>query len=300
MAQFRSLLLIPALAAIALLSAASAAQSGSTSSSAPYPAKSLPNDLSGDSYKTKPLPPAEINPPSPFNTSIPADARPVEFLSRNQMTEADRALAASAQPAIEASATLAGFEFDTGKWNYQQLVCAALPSHLFLVFRGDNGPRDVSLFSASIPRVGKDHIRVIPVRRRGFSLFSPAPVNPFTVSAFNRVRADEPAAKNADWLSTGLCYAALAGAHPHTSSSPDKSSGPEISYSFPPTLEVGRLGEATVRFIDVAAARQPMQWALTFDPTGKLDKVVQIASPPYPVKIVPPLVDQQSTPQASR
>lgn len=300
MAQFRTLPLVLALVAAASFASATAAQSSSNSSSAAYPAKPLSNDLSGSSYKTKPLPQVVTNPVSSFNTSTPADAQPVHFLSQDEMTEADRVLVAGAQPSIRENATLAGIDFDAGKWSYQQLVCAALPSHIFLVFKADNGTGDVSLFSATIPRAGKDHLRVLPIQRRSFSLFSPAPVNQLTVSAFNRIRADEPAAKNADWLSTALCYAALTGAHPQAASSPTKPTDADRTFSFPPTLEIGSLGEATVRFVDVAAERQPMQWALTFDPKGQLVKVVQFISPPYQIKSFPPTSDQQPPPQASR
>lgn len=298
MAQFRFLLPVLAFASASLLATASAAQSGSDSTSAPYPSKPLPSDLSGSSYATRPLQPTQNIEPSAFNTFD--DAHPIAFLSQDQMAETDRALAASVQPSIRENATLAGIDFDAGKWNYQQLVCAALPSHLFLVFREENGTGDVSLFSAAIARAGSQHVRVIPIRRRGFSLFSPAPVNPLTIAAFNRIRAGEPASKTADWLSTALCYAALTGAHPQTSSSAGKPGGVDLSLSFPPTLEVGGLGESIVRFVDVAPARQPMQWALTFDPKGQLVKVVQFASPPYQITPLPSLSDQKSTPQATR
>ena len=79
------------------------------------------------------------------------------FRSESDMTQADRDLAASAQPAIRADAALAGVEFDRGNWSYQQLECQALPGHLFLLYKGDNGTGDVSLLSAAIPRTGHGH-----------------------------------------------------------------------------------------------------------------------------------------------
>jgi hypothetical protein len=71
----------------------------------------------------------------------------------------------------------------------------------------------VSVFTVSIPRGGDGRVRIIPIQRRGYSLFSPAPINALTISAFNHIRAEEHP-KAPDWLGTGLCYAALAGAHP--------------------------------------------------------------------------------------
>jgi len=300
MAQLRFLLAILAVAALAFLASATLAQSKGNSSSAPYPSKPLPSDLSGSSYQKKSLPATETIAPSAFNLSSSADAHPIEFLSQDEMTDADRAIAATAQPPIRKDATLAGFDLDTGTWTYQQLVCAALPSHVFLVFRGDNGKGDVSLFSASIPRDNGGHVRIIAIQRRGFSLFSPTPVNPLTISAFNRIRANDPPGKSADWLSTALCYAALTGSHPQTTSSPGKSGGVGLSLTLPPTLEIGSHGESNVRFVDVSPARQPMQWALSFDPKGQLVKVTQFASPPFQVKTVPPLANEDSNPQASR
>ncbi len=204
------------------------------------------------------------------------------------MIAQDRDLAAGEQSTIRARAELAGMEFGKGKWTYQQLVCQALPGHLFLLFEANKGPGDVSLFSAVVPRGGKGQIRIIPIERRGFSLFSPASVNPITVSAFNHIRADEAPTGNADWLATGLCYAALAGAHPLTSPLPKQSSDATTSLTFPPTLVVGVAGEATVRFVDVAAAERPMQWTLAFDASGQLLKVAKFATPVYAVRPIDP------------
>jgi hypothetical protein len=183
--------------------------------------------------------------------------------------------------------TFAGIEFDKGKWSYQQLQCQALPGHLLLLFTGDSGAGDVSLFSVAIPRVGKGRVRVIPVQRRGFSLFSPAPVNGLATAAFNRIRAQESANQPADWLATGLYYAALTEPRLEVSTSPGPSPQANLALSFPPTLEVGVGGEATVRFVNVAEPRQPMQWVLTFDRKGQLLKVEHFPTPAYATTIVP-------------
>jgi hypothetical protein len=52
-------------------------------------------------------------------------------------------------------------------------------------------------------------------------------------------------------------------------------------------LEVGVDGESTVRFVNVAEPRQPMQWELTFDAEGQLVKVVHLPTPVYATTIVP-------------
>ncbi|MGD1108605.1 MAG: hypothetical protein ABR865_16325 [Terracidiphilus sp.] len=282
-------------AAATLLSAASAAQTRRDSSNAPYQVKPVPADSSGASFKTKLLPRVETIAPSAFNTSPSTSAHLLEYRSENQMTAQDRDLVASAEPAIREDAALAGIEFEKGKWSYQQLVCQALPGHILLLFKGDNGAGDVSQFSAAIPLGGKGHVRIIPIQRRGFSLFSPAPVNPLTIAAFNRIRSSEPANQDADWLATALCYAALTGARPEISPLPVNPTDADLSLTFPPTIEVGSFGESTVRFVDGATGHQPMEWALAFNAKGQLLKVTNSAVPAYAVKPIPQLSAQQTS-----
>ena len=265
---------------------AQSAESPSTTSPTP-PAKQLPTDLSGDSYKSKPIPQVEVI--TPFRADAPDSEKtdPLEFVAADRMSTTDQSLATAANLRIRNEATLAGMELSVGKWSYQQLACKALPDHLFLIFKGDNGPGDISLFSAAIPRSSAGRVRVIPVERRGYSLFSPAPVNALTISAFNRIRADEPANKSADWLATALCYAALAGARPALTSAPKDSAGSNFPLVFPPTLEIGAFGDSTVRFVDLASARAPSEWALTFSSKGQLLKVDHFATPNFAVTPIP-------------
>jgi hypothetical protein len=289
--KYLSILVPPlALAAMVLSPAAGSAQSEPTplpSNATAPPARTLPTDLSGATYKARPIPQVEV--PTPFATSPPLLEKtdPLTFLSADQMSAADRALVSSTDTKIRETATLAGMELAVGRWDYQQLVCKALPGHVFLIYESENGPGDSSLFSAAIPRGGQGRVHVIPIERRGFSLFSPAPVNALTLAAFNRIRADEPENKSADWLATALCYAALAGARPAVSAVGKDASAGAMPLIFPPTLEVGNLGDATVRFVDVAKA-QPTEWALTFSPNGQLLTVDHFATPSYAITPIPP------------
>ncbi|MGH9520491.1 MAG: hypothetical protein ACRD2D_12615, partial [Terriglobales bacterium] len=61
-------------------------------------------------------------------------------------------------------------------------------------------------------------MRIIPILKRSYSLFAPAPINALTISAFNHIRVEEHGSDKADWLEDGLCYAALAGANPAVTS----------------------------------------------------------------------------------
>jgi hypothetical protein len=263
------------------------AQSPADSSNANSQGTPLPSDLSGASFKARPIAPVPVS--SAFSADVPDSAKidPLEYRSPDAMTAGDRALTANADAKIREGAMLAGLEFDRRKWTHQQLVCRALPDHVFLLFENDNGPGDVSLFSAAIPRADSGRVRIIPIERRGYSLFSPAAVNALTVAAFNRIRADEPENKTADWLATALCYAALAGARPAITSSQKSSAGNDIPLAFPPTLELGSDGDSTVRFVDVASVSNPSEWALAFSSKGQLLKVEHFPTPRYTVNTIP-------------
>jgi hypothetical protein len=194
------------------------------------------------------------------------------------MTPQDRDLAADAESSIGERAGFAGLEFNEGKWAYQQVVCSALPNHLFLQFTRNNGRGDVSVFSASIPRSGDGRVRIIPIQRRGYSLFSPAPINALTISAFNHIRAEEHIEATPEWLATGLCYAALAGAHPLIGS-PE-----ETNFRKLPAAPTGRevipqRGGAVISFTDVSALPRPMDWTMTFNGKGKLLKATHSRAP---------------------
>jgi hypothetical protein len=229
--------------------------------------------------------------PMPFSpgSETPGPSAALEFRSFDRMTPQDRDLAAEAESAIGERAGFAGLEFgqdsDRGKWNYQQVVCPALPHHLFLQFTRNNGAGDVSVFSASIPRGGDGRVRIIPIQKRGYSLFSPAPINALTISAFNHIRAEEHPDKAPEWLATGLCYAALAGAHPQIGSAE------ETDFHELPAAPTGRLviplnGGAVISFTDVAAIPRPMEWTMTFNGKGSLLKATHSAAPKSGWKVI--------------
>jgi hypothetical protein len=224
--------------------------------------------------------------PMPFlyDTGKQQGASSIEFHSFEQMAEKDRDLAADAEASIGERAGFAGLEFNEGSWSYRQLVCPALPNHLFLQFTGNNGRGDVSEFSASIPRGGTGRVRIIPIQRRGYSLFSPAPVNSLTISAFNHIRTEEEIKTTSDWLGTALCYAALAGAHPQAAPPMDAPEMPKAPAAPPTVLEILQRGGAEIRFTDVAAAPRPMEWTLTFDGAGKLLKASHAPASLEPLK----------------
>jgi hypothetical protein len=223
--------------------------------------------------------------PFPPGSEMQASAASLEFRSYDRMSEQDRDLAADAESAIGERAGFANLEFNEGKWNYQQIVCPALPRHLFLQFTRNNGKGDVSVFSASIPRGGDGRVRIIPIVRRGYSLFSPAPINALTISAFNHIRAEEHVDTTPAWLATGMCYAALAGAHPQIG--PPEQTDIKMLPAAPPGREViPKHGGAVIQFTDVAAPSRPMEWTMTFNGKGKLLHATHSAAPKSGKKVV--------------
>jgi hypothetical protein len=237
--------------------------------------------------------PANANPPQekvipnpvrlkPYFTDSLDPHRPhsVEFRAVDQMSETDRLLAANAESSIAQQVKYADLDFNQSGWSYQQVICPALPNHIFLRYLRNNGTGDVSMFSASIARGDEGRVRIIPIQRRGYSLFSPAPINALTISAFNHIRAEEnpdqdPAeAPNAgpDWLGTGLCYAALAGGHPQAASISENPAGEKFPAAGTALLDEGNNGGAVLSFTDASATPRPMRWSMTFDRKGKLIK----------------------------
>jgi hypothetical protein len=189
------------------------------------------------------------------------------------MTEKDRMLEADAESSIAERAGFADLEFNAGKWSYRQLVCPDFPNHLFLRFTRDNGVGDQSVFSASIPRNGEGHVRIIPILRRSYSLFSPAPINEITIAAFNHIRNEEKAESTPSWVGTALCYAALAGANPVAVPQGDASRMGGFPAASAPMLEITPEGDETIHVADVSAKPRPLAWVMTFNKKGRLLKV---------------------------
>jgi hypothetical protein len=228
------------------------------------------------------------------NTKVES-AGSIEMLPADQMTRHDRDLEADAEASIQERAGFQNLEFNGGSWTYRQLVCPALPNHLFLRFSRSEGTGEMSMFSAAIPRGGEGKVRIIPIVRKGYSLFSPAPIGPLTIASFNRIRSEENSDWPANWLGTALCYAALAGANPQAGELPPPPQEGELAthpsetehmpVTIEPTFVRTKDGGTIVRFADVSTNPHPMEWNLIFDTKGKLLKATH--SPAYAVHVSP-------------
>jgi hypothetical protein len=235
--------------------------------------------------------------PKPYQTPFPLDAKPgetrdrLDFLVPEQMTTADRNLAEANQGEIARRAELQGFNLERtisgeGSWGYEQAVCPVFPDHLILEYSRINGDGDVTLFSAVIPR-GDGHVRVIPVRRRSYSLWTPSASNALTINDFNHMVQEGHEGLSPDWLTLGLCYAALAGGHVRAALVAKTPNDEVYPLFVPAKLTVTEKAGAEILFADVTPHSKAMDWVLRFDAKGRLLKVKHTVSAEILEKPVP-------------
>ena len=253
--------------------------------SLPLAAQAAKQSLAG-MQEGKPILQVERSVPFAVGKKEPEGFKAVQFRPADAMTEADRELEAGAESSIAERAGFEDLEFNEGKWNYEQIVCPALPNHLFLRFTRNNGAGDQSIFSVSIPR-GGGRVRIIPILRRSYSLWAPAPINAITIAEFNRIRREDGVSRNSDWYGTALCYAALAGADPVVGPLLQDTS-PGLPNTGMAEMEAPVKGGAIIRFIDRAGRPKPTLWTMTFDARGKLLKVKHVPADAYKEWMVPP------------
>ena len=267
------------------------------------PAQDTPGEPAPPPYKEKPVPALKEPAPFPIAPLPLAKSLTIEMRTPDQMTEQDRLLEADAESSIAERAGFADLEFNAGKWSYRQLVCPDFPNHLFLRFTRDNGVGDQSVFSASIPRNAEGHVRIIPILRRSYTLFSPAPINEITIASFNHIRNEEQAESPQSWVGTALCYAALAGANPVAVPVGDTSIPGGFPAASAPELQVPLQGSGIIpsdegEIIDLADASaklKPLVWTMIFNKKGRLLKVkrpVDAVSKPTPVPTGPQPVER--------
>jgi hypothetical protein len=225
--------------------------------------------------------------PVPTPTPFPIDAHTrtlsaLPFLPPERMAMADQELVAANQMEIARRAGLQGFDLERGDgagWGYEQAVCPVFPDHLILDYSRSNGAGDVSLFSVVIPRGSATggHVRVIPVRRRSYSLWTPAASNELTVNDFNHMVKEGGKGVDPDWLTLGLCYTALAGGHVRAALVPATAADEVYPLFVPAKLSVSGMGGAQIHLADLTHYPEPkakaMDWVLTFAQSGRLLKV---------------------------
>lgn len=268
-------------AGLLFVCSAAPGQQGKPSDSIPpesqaYPARPVPSpiDVESNSHFSQPSSPESLK-------------SEVGFRPASQMSSADQDLEANSEATIREKAGMQALGFNEGAWSFEQIVCPAFPNHLFLRFSRDDGTRQMTMFSAAIPRGNEGRIRIIPIVRKGYSLFSPVPINALTIAAFNHIRADEQYQVSPDWVGTGMCYAALAGSNPE----PENPLIEDRNQVAPPMLKTEDSGGATINFIDTAPKGRLMAWSMVFDRKGKLVKATHVSADLIHMRQVPGVVD---------
>lgn len=220
----------------------------------------------GRASTPRPVPSRAMRAPFDLNAPPGAGARAVEFRAAAAMAVQDQREVHDQWPLIVHDSADLGFNLDEGQWEYQQIVCPVFsPAKIVLLFSREAGSSR-SMFSAVVGRSGGPDVRILPILRHGYSPFKSASVSPLTIATFNGIRAHASGGKEPDWLTSGLCYAALAGVRVRLAGMPAAPAGPA------PLLEVTRYG-AVVHFADLEPGQRPMEWVLSFDQAGRLLKV---------------------------
>jgi len=223
----------------------------------------------------------EYPPVRPLQTPFPLGGKfgrvsSLEFRAPDAMSAEDKAAAEGAQAEIARRAELQGFHLNEGSgWGYEQAVCPAFPGHVILEYSKLDGPGDVTLFSAVVPRGSEGHVRVIPVRRRGYSLWTPASSNALTLNDFNHMVKE--GGLSPDWMTLSLCYTALAAGHVRAALMPQLPTDEQYPLAAPAMITVGdKKGGAEVRLVDTAMLKPKGEWILEYDAAGHLKKVKKV------------------------
>src|SRR3954468_22035927 len=133
------------------------------------PAPASVDEVVGGHVKALPAPPFYPATIFDIENHKPAAARSIRVLSENEMSREDHDLLANAESSIQERARIENLGFNEAGWTYHQLVCPALPKHLFIRFTRDDGTRQMTVFSAAIPRDTNGQLHVIPIVRQGYS-----------------------------------------------------------------------------------------------------------------------------------
>jgi hypothetical protein len=214
------------------------------------------------------------------------------------MSPEDERFAEGAQTAIAERAAHQGFNLwehvgtSPEDWGYEQAVCPAFPDQMILEYSRDRGHGDISLFSAIIPRGNEGHVRVIPVRRRSYSLWTPTAANTLTLNDFNHLVKENPNGLDPDWLTIGLCYAAMAGGHVRAGLQAMTPAQEDYPLFVPAILTAFAKTGAEVRFADVTPYADPkshaMVWVMNFAQSGRLMKVRHVVAGEVVERVLPP------------
>lgn len=214
-----------------------------------------------------------IPPPVDLAKSVPFSLNPIpgehfSIRSADQMSPVDKDLLASAHSAIHEAAHNLDLEYNKPAWTTEQIDCPAFPNHLLVRFSRTHGKSDVSVLMVAIPRAASGTVRIIPVLRSGYSLFTPAARNKLTIATFNHIRADHEGTGKPNWVDVARCYIALAGSDPDIPQQAPAAAPGGVSTAGEPILEVAENHQVIIRYETLWPS--PTQWKMVFNKQGKL------------------------------
>lgn len=234
--------------------------------------------------------------PFPAGSQKKGPVDPVEFLPFQIISDADRAFVAAHRRQILRSAALEGFDLSEGRWEFEQIRCPVFPGHLLLKYTRAEPGGSASIFTVAIPR-GGGPARAIAISRRGNSPYVRASTDAMTISVFNHIREEENSQGTPDWLETGMCYAALAGAEPKLPQAGFSTGGEIMPVNDEAVLEIPLKGGAVIRFFDTSVGPAPRVWRMSFAGDGRLESADCRSSLRMKTTILPPpLTEPRGTP----
>lgn len=220
----------------------------------------------------------DISETSPF--ALDGNGPTFRIIPAANMSAQDRELLVRSQANLRSAAALQNIDFASGNWEHEQLACPSFPSHLLLRFERNDGGRDLSIFSAVIPRGPVGDLRVLPILRRSYSMSSPAPSNARTITMINRLLREEKSEGKPDWASLAACYAAFSDQEPELSS-PTRAWG----IAPQPTLRLEEGGRASIEIVTLGPIAH--RWWLKFAPDGRLLAATSSVEPSIRVRPIP-------------
>lgn len=219
---------------------------------------------------------------------VPLSAHPssLNLLPSAAMSSSDSEAVRAAWSQLEQSAAIEGFDLSENHWTYQQISCPAFPHHILLEFTEGTGTRDLSMFSAVVPRNGSEPARILPILRRGISTYSGSAASPIAITTFNRLRP-QILAPDVDWLTLGMCYAALRGVHVVLPNAETEQADGLAGVDTAPLVQISANGAMVIQFSDIESLQEPKRWEMSYDSKGKLltTSVTQIHPPA--MKVIP-------------
>jgi hypothetical protein len=216
--------------------------------------------------------------------ATPPSVISLEHLQPAQMSAADYEVVSNLSPELSKEAALANFDISGAGWQYQQIVCPALPDYIFLAFTHGPDPNGSSRFVAMLPR-NSARVRILSTYAHGLLPFEASWNRPGTFEVFNGLlrqeRGTAPLSGAPNWLMIAVCYAELSGYPVQVLSA---KAWPEPTLDLlrldanRPQMIIGADRSADVTFSDVSRPAITTNWMLHFNRRGEITAASRAAA----------------------